>query len=389
MTGDNHGTRSSWMPVHTMFRGFLDDLSAISATVTAFIRRAVPVYLALPEGEHRAAVEGQLRARLTALSEGRPLDAVALAASAELAATRAAQGIPVDALIAAYQAGDQEIWRLVVERAAPEAAHVMPELGRMLFAATSATTEVMARAHTRVARDIDGGRITLAHQFLELLDDPRGYVEATLVASRLGFDPSGEFVGFLWLSGDGDPGASHEAASSLRSESIDLAVRAAGEGRFEMVAQADDAELLVSQISQRLRGGCLGIGLPRRGLRGASWSISDARMALAATSPKRTVVRFAGEWLEALALAQGPRIRQLLQGVVDVAASQPHLADTVVAFAESDMSIAATGQAVHLHPNSVTYRLERWGRLTGLNPRRFEGLAQSLIACRIAEQERT
>jgi hypothetical protein len=369
-----------------MFRSFIDDSPELSVAVTDFIRRTVPVYRAISEDEHRAAVEHQLRMRLTALAERRPLGEAELAASAELAATRAAEGIPIDAVIAAYQAGDQEIWRLVVERGSPQVGPLMPELGRMMFAATSATTEVMARAHTRVARDIDGGRITLAHQFLELLDDPSEHAEATLAANRLGFDPNGEFVGFVWLSGDEALGASYEAASSLRSQSIGLAIRATGEGRFEMVAQADDAERLVVQITDRLRDGRLGVGVPRVGVEGASSSICDARLALEATSLKRPVVRFVDHWLESLALAESRRISVLTERGVTVAKAHPHLAETVVAFARADMSIATTAQKVHLHANSVTYRLNRWATLTGLDPRTFAGLAQSIIVCRIADQ---
>jgi DNA-binding PucR family transcriptional regulator len=237
-----------------------------------------------------------------------------------------------------------------------------------------------------VSREIDGGRITLAHQFMQLLDDPLEHAQATLAASRLGFDPAGEFVGVVWLSGSRAPGTAYEAASSLRSELIDLAVRAAGDGRFEIVAQTDSAELLVTQSIERLRGGRLGIGLPRLGLRGASCSIADARMALEAASPKRPVVRFADHWLEALALSESQRIRAVTQLAVDVARMQPHLAETVIAFAESDMSIAATAQSAHLHANSITYRLDRWRSLTGLSPRTFSGLAQSVIVCRMADR---
>lgn len=386
MIQDNHEKSRNWSPVRRMCRGLLEELPAIAATVTDFIRGSVPVYIAVPEDEHRAAVEDQLRIRLVPLSLGRPLRETELAAARDLAAARAAQGIPIDALIAAYQAGDQEIWRLIVERGSPEMLPLMPELARMMFAATSVTTEVMARAHSRVARDIDGGRITLAHRFLEILDDPAERPAATLAAGRLGFDPTGDFVGLAWLPEGSTDSAAHEAASALRSESVALVVRAAGEGRYEMIAQAGEPESLVTQVTDRLSGGRLGIGLSRRGLAGAASSLADARIALDGTSPKRPTVRFAEHWLESIALAEGERIRVLTQPAVDVARSRPHLAETVLAFAASNMSIASTAQAVHLHANSVTYRLDRWGSLTGMDPRTFDGLARSVIACRLADQ---
>lgn len=376
-----------WQPVRRLCRELLDELPAISEAVTGFIRASIAAYAIVPVPEHRVAVHEQLRIRLTALSEGRPLQEAELAAAAELAAVRAAEGVPIDALIAAYQIGDQEVWRLIEERGGPGLTPLMPRLGGMILAATSATTTMMARAHSRVARDIDGGRITLAHQFLELLDDPAEHAEAALVGSRLSLDPGGDFAGLVWLPESEEPGTPHEAASSLRSESIDIVVRAVGEGRLEMIAQADDFDLLVARVSDRLVGGRLGIGLPRRALAGAAMSLADARIAVEAASATRPRVWFADHWLEALALAESERIRTLIQPGIDVARSQHHLAETVTAFAGSDMSIAVTAKSLHLHANSITYRLDRWAALTGMNPRTFEGLARSVIACRQADRD--
>ena len=386
MSRDLHKVGPEWEPVRSVLSGLLEDVDELARTVTAVIRQAVPVYLALPEEEHRTAVEHQLRLRLVALAEARELGSAALEASAELAAARAAEGIPVDAVIAAYQAGDQEIWRSLAERGSPAVTPMMPEVGRMMFAATSATTAAMARAHTRVARGIDGGRITLAHQLLQLLDEPTGPVEADGIAQRLGFDPSGEFVALAWLAGDQPHGSAYEAASSLRAASLDLVIRATGNGHLEMVAQAHDVDRLVAHVVDELPGGRLGVGLSRPGLAGARSSMADAWLALRASTPTRAVVRFATHWLESIVLADGERLEELTRAAVDVAVAHAHLASTVRAFVAADMSIATTAQAMHLHANSVAYRLERWRLLTGLDPRTFDGLAQSVIVCRLAEQ---
>lgn len=57
----------------------------------------------------------------------------------------------------------------------------------------------------------------------------------------------------------------------------------------------------------------------------------------------------------------------------------------VLAFADADMSIAAAAQRLHLHANSVTYRLERWGSLTDISARTFRGLSAAVVACRLAQ----
>lgn len=386
MSRDLHKVEPDWEPVRSVLGALLEDLGDLAQTVTDFIRHTVPVYLALPEEEHRAAVEGQLMLRLCALAEARPLGAAALEASAGLAAARAAEGIPIDAVIAAYQAGDQEIWRSLAERGSPGVTSMMPEIGRMMFAATSATTEAMARAHMRVARGIDGGRITLAHQFLQLLDDPDGQAEAAGIARRLGFDPSGDFVALAWLAGGDPPGSAYEAASSLRAADLDVVIRATGHGSVEVLAQAQAADQMVAHVVDELPGGRLGVGLPRHGLAGARSSIADARTALRATTSSRPIVRFADHWLESVVLADSERLEVITRAAVEAAEAHAHLAATVEAFAAADMSIATTAQAIHLHANSVAYRLGRWRLLTGLDPRTFEGLAQSVIVCRIAQQ---
>ncbi len=386
MPRDDHEHLTDWQPVRQVFNEIVRELAAISESVTEFIRETVPVYLVVPISDHRVGVESQLLTRLTALSQRRPLSEGELAASSDLAARRAAQGIPIDALIAAHQAADQEIWRLTIERGAPRIDGLVPEIGQMIFAATSAATEVMARSHSRVSRDIDGGRITLAHQFLKLLDEPADFAEATLVGTRLGFDPHGEFTGLVWIPPVGHPDGPLGPASGLRSESIDLVVRAIGEGRLEMIAQTADTDALLAQVMDRLAGGRVGVGLTRLGLHGAVTSLGDARIALSATTSGRTAVLFSNHWPEATCLTERDRIEPLTRQLIDAARTHPHIAETVMAFAICDMSIAATAQHVHLHANSVTYRLDRWASLTGVNPRTFDGLVRSVLGCRLADQ---
>ena len=77
---------------------------------TQLIRHELPEYRAVPFGEHFHAVGTQQHTRLRALAEGRPLTAAELATVADLARTRARQGIRVDTLIGAYHIGDRSIW---------------------------------------------------------------------------------------------------------------------------------------------------------------------------------------------------------------------------------------------------------------------------------------
>ena len=381
MSSENHDLPVGWPMVEQACLALVARLGEIAADVTAEIRVTVPAYAAIPLTEHRAAVEEQLQHRLVALAQGRALSKPDLAAATDLAVLRAKQGIPIDALIAAYQAGDHAIWLLLAKQPVPELVPLMPMVGSMIFDATSVTTTVMAQAHSRVARVIDGGRITLAHQLMESLDDIDARPAAALVASRLGLDPAGSFVGMVWQPLNGELGEAHEAVSLLQSEAVDMIGRVAG-GALELLAQAsEDVEDVRRRVAQRTPGGRWGIGLVRAGLEGAATSLADARIALSGATMQRPVCWFEDHWLESVVLSESRRIAPLLDKAIDTARAHPHLAETVLAFAAADMSIAKTAQAIHLHANSVTYRLDRWSRIAGLDARTFEGLSASVVAC--------
>ena len=387
MTRENH-ENEGWEPVRQICHWMAGNIVAIADTATQSIRTAQPLYSVIPAAEHRAAVAEQLRHRVEALSEQRGLSASGLKSATDLAADRAARGVPIDALIAAYQAADTVIWKIVVERSAPATIPLLPRIGTLMFETISETTTAMAGAHSRVARSIDGGRITLAHQFLECIDDPTQQSAAAVIAARLQLDPDGKFVGLVWLpEPDSARDMGHPTVSALPSNLASRVVsRVVAGGRTEMIVQAQwFADVVAGVLTQPSLPGRWGVGLARRGLPGASESLGDARLALGCTSSRHPLRTFADDWHEAIVLAERARFGVLLAAAVEVAGAHPHLAEAVLAFAAADMSIADTARAVHVHANSVTYRLDRWSRLTGLEARSFAGLTRSVTACRLAE----
>lgn len=365
----------------------LEEATSIVATLTGSIRAGQPEYAVVPEREHRQAVAVQVRNRLQALSEQRALRATEIEAATALAAERAAQGIPIDALIAAWQAADTLIWRMIVERSTHTAAPLLPAVGTLMFDAIRETTSAMAGAHNRVARGIDGDRVALAHRFMECVEDPGQQAASAVVATRLGLDPGGTFVGLVWSPGPaGDEAVAPQTVPVLPGHlAADVVGRPVAGGRLEMVTQAERLpESIAHGPDAGSPGGLWGIGLARRGLSGAHESLGDARIAFGAASAQRPIRTFTQDWHEAVLLAERSRLDPLLAPTVEVARAHPHLAETVLAFAAADMSVAATAPAVHLHANSVTYRLHRWSQLTGMEARSFAGLSQSVVACRLA-----
>jgi DNA-binding PucR family transcriptional regulator len=109
----------------------------------------------------------------------------------------------------------------------------------------------------------------------------------------------------------------------------------------------------------------------------------DAERALSLAVRTSGAVDFHDRWLDATLFAHRHRLAPLLRTETDVAGSHPHLASAVRAYAGQGFSVSAAARSLHLHPNTVSYRLERWRQLTGWDPRTVDGLTRSLLSLRL------
>jgi sugar diacid utilization regulator len=149
------------------------------------------------------------------------------------------------------------------------------------------------------------------------------------------------------------------------------------EGLVWLLAEADDTATLNRLLPPDATAG---IGLPRRGSHGAARSLVDARQAFALSRSRGVPVAFGDDWVAATIAAAGDALDELCAVAVGVATRSPHLADAVRAFAQQGLSVVGAARSLHVHANTVIYRLERWQRLTGWDARTFDGLSQSMAA---------
>jgi sugar diacid utilization regulator len=78
--------------------------------------------------------------------------------------------------------------------------------------------------------------------------------------------------------------------------------------------------------------------------------------------------------------------RPLLAGLLDPLESNPDLVHTLECYFERDLDRRSTATALHVHPNTLDYRLRRISQLTGLDPGKPSGqqlLAAALTARRL------
>ena len=385
MTRDNHRiVKSRRDALAAVCLPVLDDLDAVVTATLSRIRNEMPDYDRVPFEDHRTAVHEQHRIRTTFILEERPPNASDLREASELAQSRARQGISIETLISAFHIGDRELWRRIAASAGEEHAGLLPDVATQMMESLHTLTTVLTASHSEVTRSIQGHKITLTQRFIDLLVDGTVQTEAARIADALAINADGTFQALVWAPNSGYGDVPFELHRALERVSHRLLYSTRGND-LVLLSLTEPSQHLISFAEQHLAHGRFGLGLAREGLIGAAESIEDAFLALGTTHPHRTVAHFDASWIQAGVLSQRSRIEPLVATAVAAAAEHPHLAITVKAFACNNMSIAATSSELKIHPNTVTYRLERWASLVGWNPRSFDGLSKSVAACLLWE----
>ena len=378
---------AGWEPVAAVANTVLSELDDLVGHVVDRVEGEVEAYARgmVPRSDLEASVRRNLEVALVGLAERRPPTAAELDVRREAGVRRAHQGMPIDALIAAYHVGYREMWHTLVARVPPDE----PETATQLLTAattvwrwTHAVTDAIATTYAATIRTLEAREVGARQRFVELLaaGDLDG-AEATSLAISLGFDPV-EDVRATVVRGATDD----LHAVQLQRELDDLAGRHAVVARglvVVVISQGGDADEVVAACRRLEPIAALATGHGRRGLRGARASLVDAEQTLWIT-PDGHTQHFDDAWLWATLADADERLGDLLEPGTRVARDHPHLAEAVRALAEAGFSVTQAARRLGLHANTVSYRLERWQELTGWDPRHLDGLVRSLAAARRA-----
>ncbi|WP_063695857.1 PucR family transcriptional regulator [Amycolatopsis orientalis] len=353
-------------------------LEDIADELTERIRGEIPSYAQLPRAEHRRTVRDTAETLLASLAVGAEPTAAQLRAVQQASRRRAYYGLPVYDVVAAFHVVARELWDRLRE-VAGAAEEVLIELVGPIWLWIQSMCSVVVDAYVAEAGARHGYEVGLRQRLLELLRGGGATgPQASDVARELGFDPAASFQAFCapaeeWSQGQLDP-------LQRGARQLPGVVHCGLHGALMIVlAQGIEAERVLARL-ERLAGpdARLGVGLVRDGLVGAEMSIADADQALAFGTGG--VVRFEDVWLPASLTGSQDRLVPLFARAREVARDNPSLAEAVLAFCRHGFTLAGAAAELHVHANTVGYRLARWQELSGLDPRSFPGLVRSVLS---------
>jgi hypothetical protein len=375
----------AWEKVARLCRGLQPRVRTLAATALAASRfpPAAGGDLAIPDHELEANGATVMRLVLEGLAQRRGPAGELLLVVARLAAERAAQGVPIDALSRSIRAGFETLWDAIAGEALSGDPQLLQELlvaSTLLWRSFDELSTVVSDSYRAV---LGGGEVALAtvkqnflHQVLNGEPDSPAVRE---LATSLGFDPAATFTALCFALSATDPFTRiSEPALALQARSpVRLIPRSHA---LLLVVQGARHAMVAKAVQDAAPGIALGIGVSRTGLDGARVSIGDADRALALARLRGGgAVRFAAEWPAAVVGAERERLEDLWAAVEEVAVRRPFLAASVRAFARARFSATTAARSLHVHPNTLAYRLDRWHQLTGWDPRTFDGLQNSML----------
>jgi hypothetical protein len=365
--------------------------------VVALLVEELPVYATLPaeqlSGDINGVVLNGIRGFTHALRTGSLPDAEQLAALHSSAARRAEERIPLDAVAGAYFLGAHECLEQVLAEATPEDLPDVRAAYSLLLRYLQVATGSVFAGYIQ-ERQAAFGEEQIARQGLlsALLDGTPSQQAAERAGMRL---PAGYWVLSITAAQHPDedtPGVDPAIAArrKVRRLRVELERQAPGsvltalspDGGLALLPAASPtaADGTDTRLWDRLRGTVRQIA-----------RVSDVELTVAAVVAEPSGVaeaaRLAARIREvALACGRGPGLYRLddvlleyqltlpspardrLAATLGPLAAHPDLLATLRTFLATGLDRRRTAEELHVHPNTVDYRLRRATALTGLNP---------------------
>jgi hypothetical protein len=393
----------------------LRDLDGLAGTALAALRTDLPAY-ADGGAPFLQDVFDQLRRNyavlLRSLIEGRLPTDDELAFQRGASMRRARAGFALEDYLSAYRVAQQVLWDAIVAHAERTGTHhqlvlkLAAELMRDMDFATTHAGRTYAECREHASAAVAEARRDLLEQLLRGALPTDGPLAAAADRCGIGVGTPALVAVALPLAAGSDRDTAELASATfagvgLHEPSALIVVR---QHRLvavlSLIGQPDPERLCLrlDQAHERLRSEgapmAIGVSAIARGV-GELPAAHDEAM---------SAVRFVGKaggvfaltrvsLMDYLALSADRTARRLIEPRVatflaDDASRGGMFVATVRAFAEANLSLKHAAGRLHVHPNTLSYRLQRVEDGTGLNPRRFEHLRALLVAVEVNEPNR-
>ncbi len=359
--------------VRELCRRLLPDVQALGTRMAERICSEIPVYAegqVLGYDELVASCAHNLRYVLGILAGDDP---PSLDPPRATGAARAEQGLPYDAVLQAFRIGGRFIWELLVEHAAADQQDTLIRAAADIWSVSddlsSEVTEAYRGALADRARRDGQRRAVLVGSLLDGEDGPDEVFEAVRVLNLAG---SGDYVVVSAESpAPGSEGLS-DVEQVLRRANVASAWRLDHDHQDGLVALRFGFGVghLVDALGE-VATGRVGVSTTIARLEDAARARRQARVACSAGTPGTPGVLAYGDHPLAVLLASSP---EPARGIVD-AVLGPVLAlpsddaavvlETARGWLAADGSTSVAARQLHVHRNTVRYRLRRLEELTG------------------------
>ncbi|MEU3465393.1 helix-turn-helix domain-containing protein [Streptomyces sp. NPDC006733] len=356
----------------------------------------IPAYQTLPReelgGDISYVVGQNLRAFIAVLRTRSLPDEDELAHLRVSAARRAEEGVPVEVVLTAYHLGAQKVWELLAAEVGPEVIARLPELPTLILRYLQRVVPAVAAGYLEARQTIHGEEDAARHTLLSALLNG---TDAEETATRLGLQLPPAYLVLALATGThpDETTAGVDPAIAGRRKARRLLTELERHTRTQILAAltADggialipwpvapdhltDADwqgltTLVAALSRSV-GAAVTAGAVCAAPAGVAEAASLARevLTIAQAFDRPPGAYRLDDLLLEYQLSRPSRARDGLAALLDPLADSPEILRTIDAYLRlgSRRPVAAH---LHIHPNTVDYRLQKATTLTGLDPTR-------------------
>ncbi|MEV4510213.1 helix-turn-helix domain-containing protein [Dactylosporangium sp. NPDC049525] len=352
--------------LHDRMAGRLADLTG---EIVAGCAADVPFYRGLPaetlDGPVRESVGAVLGLLLRMLRDPGPLRPADLTWVVELSARRARDHVPLEAALAAYLIGAKAWWRTVTRVADDFAtADDLATAGARLLDGLAAVMPAVVLAHIQAQEDLRGesarsrqellAALLHGHPFQALAQDARVEVgpRHTVLMVRLSPRPPDRLV---------QVAVDAHAGTPVLVDHID---------GVALLPDGVDAASLVASLHEALDTTVLATAADAATVAAIPAAAAEAREVLDLVTRighPSGLYRFDDVLVEYQLARPGPGLRRLA-AKLDPLAEHPYLLETLRVFVRHGHNRRQAALELHIHRNTLDYRLHRITTMTGLDP---------------------